>query len=249
MCYTATSIEEKSLKYAIHLADTPEEKEVYRKKLEELREKSKAYSDYYNVSGYDHPDLIAITEEGPRRLQWGLVPFWVKDELTAVKMRNATLNARGETIFEKPSFRGPAKERRCAILVQGFFEYHHANKRTYPFHVKLKSEETMILAGLWDYNRVMGRSTVSIVTTVGNKLLSKIHNNPNLKGGPRMPVILTIEEARLWVNAEPKEAKALIRPYPEDDIIAYTVPPLKGNQAIGNVPESREEFLYEDLDF
>ena len=246
MCYTVTSLEEKSLNYAIHLAEHFEDRERLRNQLERLREKYR--HDYHNISGFDHPDLICITAEGPTRLNWGLVPFWVKDELTAVTLRRSTLNARGETIFEKPSFRGPAKDRRCIVLLQGFYEYHHANKRTYPFHVKLKNQDTMILAGLWDHNEAMGRSTVSIVTTAGNELLSKIHNNPKLKG-PRMPVILSLEESRIWVNSNPDEAKSLIKPYANNDLIAYTVPPIKGKQAIGNIPESREEFIYEDLEF
>lgn len=94
----------------------------------------------YHVSGFVHPELPAITDELPTEiveLKWGLIPFWVKDEVSAIKISNQTLNARGETIFEKPSFRDSAKNKRCLIIVDGFFEYQHRGGKTHPHFINV----------------------------------------------------------------------------------------------------------------
>lgn len=118
------------------------------------------------------------------------------------KQWNNTLNARGETIFEKPSFRTSAKNHRCIIYVAGFYEHHHYNNKTYPFFIYRKDAQPMALAGLWSEWKnpdTGGRlNTFSIVTTKGNKMMARIHNNPKLKE-PRMPVILPSELEDEWL--------------------------------------------------
>lgn len=139
---------------------------------------------------------------------------------------NNTLNARGETIFEKSSFRTAAKNNRCIIYVDGFYEHHHYNKKTYPFYIYRKDKQPMALAGLWSEwkNPDTGGTlnTFSIVTTNGNAMMAKIHNNPNLEE-PRMPVILPTELEDKWLHSindelDIKAIKELIREYPEDEL-------------------------------
>jgi len=109
----------------------------------------KDFDPLYNVSAYAHPALPVITSEFPDNVQlfrWGLIPFWVKDEDTAKKMSNNTVNARAETIAEKASFRAPFKYRRCIVPVTGFFEFQEINKIKYPHFIRPKEAEAFALA-------------------------------------------------------------------------------------------------------
>jgi len=89
----------------------------------------------YQASGFTHPKMLIYqdSESEPIPATWGLVPHWVKDNAGKVQIWNSTLNARGESIFEKPSFRDAAKSKRCLIYLDGFYEHHHYNGKTYPF--------------------------------------------------------------------------------------------------------------------
>jgi putative SOS response-associated peptidase YedK len=252
MCYDIKSHKKKQLKEAVFKGADEVDIEQLELEIEELE---KMVPQYHHVSGFDHPDLIAVAADyKPHIFNWGLIPFWVKDNMAAEKIRNTTLNARGETIFEKPAFREAAKKRRCLILVDGFYEHHHCNKRTYPFYIKLKNNHPMVLAGIWDTWKHDDeyRKTLSVVTTGGNELLKKIHNNPRMEG-PRMPLILPPDTHHLWLKEiksdEDKETIInLIKPF-EGELEAYTVPALRGKNGIGNKPAAAEKKLYEDFDF
>jgi len=255
MCYNITFLTKKNLIYAKRLGRSEEDIAELNKKLKLFGEK---YFPKYHSDGFAHEDLLVFTNEAPLTPQffrWGLVPFWTKNEADAIKFANQTLNARGETIFEKPSFRGPAKKRRCVILVDNFFEHHHFNNKTYPFLIKLKNDEPMILAGLWDVwiNKETGEEikTVTIVTTEGNSLLAKIHNNPKLSG-PRMPVLLHPETIEKWLmpirdKIDQEEVQSLIQPYPSEELAYYTVRRLRGNNSVGNVPEALQQYVYAEV--
>lgn len=214
----------------------------------------------YHASGFQHPSLLIYTNESPRVpivATWGLVPFWVKDVDQKKKLWNRTLNARGETIFEKPSFRHAAREKRCLVYVDGFYEHHHYNGSTFPFYIFPKSGEPMVMAGLWSSweNPDNGEwlQTFAIVTTTGNTLLQKIHNNPKLEG-PRMPLILPAEIEDQWLaevdeDLDIKKIQELIRPYPEEELDYYTVGKLRGKEYRGNVPEINKPLPYPELTF
>tara|TARA_R100001369_G_scaffold92866_1_gene140664 strand:+ start:35775 stop:36539 length:765 start_codon:yes stop_codon:yes gene_type:complete len=212
----------------------------------------------YHASGFQHPKLLIYTDRSPDLPEvatWGLVPHWVKDRTQQQKFWNNTLNARGETIFEKPSFQDAARDQRCLIYINGFYEHHHQNGKTYPFYISSLNNEPLILAGLWndwkDPETNISKNTFSIVTTEGNSLLEKIHNNPKLQG-PRMPVILPAELADNWlfpVNDEldTKSLQELIKKYPEDELTAHPVKPLRGKNYLGNVEEASKIFSYPEL--
>jgi putative SOS response-associated peptidase YedK len=191
---------------------------------------------YFAVSGFAHPRLPVITSEGKfKALRWGLIPAWVKDWENARKLRVQTLNAQGETIGSKPSFRGAVKDSRfCVVPVNGYYEWHHhANGQKYPFFIYPKQEPYFLFGGLYEQwiNRELGEvhHTFTVVTTPANERMEKIHNSKK-----RMPLILTTEQAKLWLDRELpfNEKKKLITSYD---------PALMLDHSIGKLITSRKE--------
>jgi putative SOS response-associated peptidase YedK len=254
MCYDIKASFESQLSRAERRGDL--------RAIEEIKEKLIPFTDLplHHASGFSHPELLIYTNDSPDFPEvaiWGLVPHWVRDEEQLQKTWNNTLNARGETIFDKPSFRDAAKHNRCLIFIDGFYEHHHYLKKTFPFLIQKKDKTPMALAGLysvWKNPKTNGLiKTFSIVTTKGNPLMSKIHNNPKLKEA-RMPLILpeALEDAWLIAietDADVQDIQNLMQPYPEQDLKAYTVNKLRGKEYLGNVEEITQEVVYEDLVF
>ena len=156
---------------------------------------------YYFVSGFDHPYLPVITSEGIDLLEWGLIPSWVKDVKAAKELQSKTLNAVGETAFEKPAFKDSIIRQRCLVPVNGFFEWRDFNKVKYPHFIRTKSNDIFSIGGIFNkwVDKSSGeiRTTFSILTTPANPMMEKIHN---LK--KRMPLIIAPEDETLWINPE-----------------------------------------------
>lgn len=251
MCYTVSYLTKRKVKYARRAgADEAEVKEL-ELQLEELTATQPAM---YHVSGFAHPRLLCFTrEDGPRfdLFRWGLIPHWVKDAAQAAAIGRQTLNARGETLFEKPAFR-VAAQHRCLVLIDGFFEFFHFAKHTYPYHIRLKDGEPMALGGIhstWhDPQDRVALATVSIVTTEANPLMARIHNNPKAEG-PRMPFIVPRERDEAWLStdADKDRIASLIRPFDADALEAWTVAPLLGKHASPNLPQALEPYDYPEL--
>ena len=225
--------------------------------VEEIMEKLIPLTDLpiHHASGFSHPELLIYTDRSPdfpEVATWGLVPHWVQDDLQQQKIWNNTLNARGETIFEKPAFKVAAENNRCIIYVDGFYEHHHFKGKTYPFFIQRKDKMPLALAGLWNEWKTDeggALTTFTIVTTKGNLLLKKIHNNPKLKEA-RMPLILPPEIENKWLSiANQKAIEELIRSYPDNELEAYTVGRLRGKDYVGNIPEISDPVAYEELEF
>ncbi|WP_370479741.1 SOS response-associated peptidase [Tamlana flava] len=251
MCYDIKANLETQLKRARQRGDASA--------VEEIMERLVPYTDLpiYHASGFSHPELLIYTDESPdfpSVATWGLVPHWVKDDEGVKKIWNNTLNARGETIFEKPSFRYAAEHNRCLIYLDGFYEHHHYGKNTYPYFIYRKDGKPIVLAGLWsEWRRGNGgiMNTFTIVTTEGNPMMARIHNNPKLKG-PRMPLILTEEEEDKWLapideDLDKEAVMELIRPFPEEELTSHTVAKLRGKEYLGNVEEISKEVIYPEL--
>ncbi|MGQ8336284.1 SOS response-associated peptidase [Sunxiuqinia sp. A32] len=210
--------------------------------------------DLFFADGFNHPTVLIYTDSNPFipvSSTWGLIPSWSKD----LSIWNKTLNARGETIFDKPAFRESAKSKRCLVYINGFFEYHHFKGKTYPYYIFNKDETPMILAGLWNdwTDRSTGEilNTFSIVTTSANPMMACIHNNPKLNE-PRMPVILPEDYADEWLkpiksDSDKQVVSDLIKPFSQEKMDSYTVGTLRGKNAIGNVPESSSKVFYPEL--
>jgi putative SOS response-associated peptidase YedK len=256
MCYDKSYLTKKLEKYGKRYARTPKEEAFIIEQIEKLNVPATYYA-----SGFSHPLAPVITDEHPDQIQaysWGMIPSWSKDTMTAVKLSNQCLNARGETIFEKPAFRSSAKSKRCLIIcIDGFFEHFHLDNHTYPHFIQMKNDEPMTFAGLWDRweNREEGvvRYTYTIVTTRANSLLTKLHNNPKREGGDsRMPVILPKELEYEWLKpindkANKELIQSLIQPLPDELMEAWPVRQVKGKKGVGNSELAVQPFKYAEL--
>jgi len=223
------------------------------KRFQAKFESPNLFEPIYHHSGFSAPLHPVIADESIQSIsffQWGLVPFWTKDESAAERMRTQTLNARAETIHQKPSFRAAIMTKRCLVLVDGFYEWREQAKKKYPYYISLTSNDAFALAGIWDkwLNEGTGelRHTFSIITTRANPLLERIHNTRK-----RMPVILKREDEKKYLekNLEANEIDDLLKPYEASQMQAYTVARLiSTKRANTNVPEVMKEFRYEGLD-
>jgi putative SOS response-associated peptidase YedK len=172
----------------------------------------------YNVAP-TQPVAVVRLNEGRRQfvlMRWGLLPSWVKDPKTFPLL----INARGESLSEKPAFRAAIKRRRCLIPVDGFYEWKTEGDRKQPYYVRARSGGPFVFAGLWEtWTGPNGEEldTVAIVTTEANPVLRHIHG--------RMPVILAPEDFGLWLSADADAlaACALVRPAPENALEAFPV--------------------------
>lgn len=248
MCYTIEQRLQAALKRAKYWNDE--------RNIQRIEEILKGFEDQYNASGFAHPKIIAYSNLAPYKpelFHWGLIPHWIKTEKDAKNIQNKTINARGETLFEKPSFRDAAKNNRCIIPVNGFYEHHHFKGQKYPFYIRHINNEPMNLAGIWSEwtNKETGEvlTSCSIVTTKANSMMAKIHNNPKLPE-PRMPVILPEGKEDEWLKATDHElVKEIIKPYSQKELHAHTVRKLSGKDSPGNVPEATKKYIYDELEF
>ena len=113
----------------------------------------KGVVEHWFANGFDHPELVLYTDGSPnepRLLSWGLVPTWFKDLGELARFRKQTLNARGETMFDKPAFRSAAEQRRAIVFVEGYYEHYHLGGKAYPFFIHLKGGAPFALAALWE---------------------------------------------------------------------------------------------------
>jgi putative SOS response-associated peptidase YedK len=174
----------------------------------------------------DLPVVSYDTRAGERRLdvmRWGLVPFWAKD----IKVGFANINAKAEGIESKPAFREAFQRRRCLIPFDCFYEWKKLGKDRQPYAVALRDRRLMALAGLSENWRSPAGERVrsfAIVTTACNALLAPIHD--------RMPVILAPENWSAWLGekeADLRQLKSLLRPYPADDMVIWPVDKRVGN--------------------
>lgn len=202
-------------------------------------------------SGFTWPTLPVIVGEGNKlnatAMQWGLIPSWTKDENQALELRKLSLNAKGETVAEKPMFRKAFQSGRCVIPALGFYEWREVNKKKYPYFIQDVQHEFLLFAGISEawINPDSGEEihTYSIVTSAANKLMEMIHNTKK-----RMPLILELNEANTWVFGNENEALNLVKPCRESMLEAYTINNLVSRaQSDRNVPEVQEKWGYPEL--
>lgn len=253
MCFNARYGIKAALKRAMH--DGRNEDAEYWRALLEKYDATFSLKDFFQVSGFAHPKIIVYEDSKPlvpNLSVWGLLPDWAKNPES---IWNSTLNARGESIFEKASFKKSAEEKRCLIPVEGFYDHYYFRGKNYPFYITHKLGETLYFAGLWNdwTNRETGEimNTFTIVTTRANSLMAKIHNKPKVSNDPRMPVILTDDIRELWLNPlSRKEIQELaVFEFPDSMLDAWTVKKLSGKDSPGNVPEASTKFEYKELIF
>ena len=171
----------------------------------------------FNVSPSQLVPVVRAKEEGPalEYMQWGFQPHWMQGK----SKRPPPINARGETLLERPMFKGAAKSGRCLIPADGFYEWKvvPGQKTKQPMHIRLKGGDVFAFAGLWTWGGEEIGPTCAIITTAPNDLVAAIHD--------RMPVILTEHGERLWMDADAptEEALSVLAPYPADLMEAFAV--------------------------
>jgi putative SOS response-associated peptidase YedK len=151
-------------------------------------------------------------------LRWGLVPFWSNDP----KIGNRMINARSETVQEKPAFRAAFRKRRCLILADGFYEWQKTAGGKQPMYIQRRDGQPFGMAGLWESNDRFGEllQTCAIITTDANEMMAPIHD--------RMPVILQPRDHLQWLDADEKDltrVQSLLRPLEEGLLTAWPVSP------------------------
>lgn len=206
----------------------------------------------FHVNGFSFPTCPIILSNSPNILstaRWGLIPFFIKTENEAIKIRSMTLNARGETLFEKPSFRHAALKKRCLIPASGFFEWHTKGKFKIPYFITDVDECGFSIAGIYDdwVNPETGEmlGTFSMVTTEANSLMAKIHHDKM-----RMPCIISPSNREIWLdeNSTKQALSKCMVPYPTEKIKAWTISKLiNSRHENSNVPEVILPFLYTEF--
>jgi putative SOS response-associated peptidase YedK len=187
----------------------------------------------YNIAPtQDVPIIIARSPNRVVMMRWGLVPFWAKDP----KIGNRLINARAETISTSPAFRSSVKKRRCLVPATGFYEWRKTSSSKIPYYCHLKGDSFFAFAGLYDrWKAPEGTDllTFTIVTTVPNALVSKLHN--------RMPAMLRREDEDAWLRSgelQVPEMMRILRPYPAGPMEMYPV-----SHLVGDPRNESEEFV------
>jgi putative SOS response-associated peptidase YedK len=177
----------------------------------------------YNIAPTQSVPTVLQTSASTNRqlkmLHWGLIPSWAKDSKMGAKL----INARAETVAEKPAFRSALRQRRCLVLADGFYEWQQQEqkKQKQPFYFRLSEERPFAFAGLWEHWEGEDGQEIescTLLTTEANELMQPIHN--------RMPVILDPKDYDLWLDLEvkkPELLQPLLHPYRSEEMTAYPV--------------------------
>ena len=191
---------------------------------------SNAFTKNFNAAPSQNLPVVTNTEPATINLfRWGLIPFWAKDMAIGNKM----INARAETLTEKPSFKTILKNKRCLVIADSFYEWKKSAGTKKPYRILLKTEELYSYAGLWNMWRDAEGNTINsftIITTTANIMVHELHD--------RMPVILHRENEKQWIdnNSDIPSLIELLKPYPHDLMKMYPVSPLL-NSPSNNSPD------------
>lgn len=177
--------------------------------------RSAIYKARYNCA--PSQDLAVISDENPGTMslyRWGLIPFWAKD----ISIGNKMINAKSETILEKPSFKNSFRNKRCLVLADGYYEWQKETEKI-PYRITLKDRSPFALAGIWDKWVTPDGEIIhsfSILTTGSPPEMKLIHD--------RMPVILERKDEKKWLERTGEsELLEMLRPFPVKKLSAYPV--------------------------
>ncbi len=213
------------------LAKTP-------KQLEKRYQASAKFGDNSPIPNYNiapthwHPVITSDVPEGIQLFKWGLIPFWAKD----TRIGSRLINARSETVLEKPAFRSIHKKR-CLVPLDGFYEWKKEGTNKIPYRIILPKTDIFSVAGIWERWENPEKeiiSTFTILTQAPNTLMRAIHD--------RMPAILYPEQERIWLDMDlsAREVLQIIAPFPADLMKAYRV-----SNRVNKVRENDKDLLEE----
>ena len=208
-------------------------REAYRQIFRAERLPSSNFPPRYNIAPTDPIPIIRVdTRDGARELimaRWGLVPWWMKE-----MPKIPHINARAETVHQKPLFKEAFQKRRALIPATGFFEWQKRADGKQPYRFRRQDLEPFAFAGLWEFARLGGKDILSAAIIVGepNPLAAAVHD--------RMPVILDPDDYDLWLDpaASVDELRALLRPFPAERMHAYEV-----SRTVNSVKNDTEECI------
>jgi putative SOS response-associated peptidase YedK len=183
----------------------------------------------YNIAPTQEVAVVRVTSAGEKRslalLRWGLVPAWAKDP----SLGNRLINARGETVGEKPAFRNSFRRQRCLVLADGFYEWQKLAGRKQPHYFRLQDGRPFAIAGLWarwQQGEQEAIESCTLLTTEANPVVADVHG--------RMPVILGPEHYDAWLDPgtfRADQLQALLEPYSGTDLEAFPVSTLVNSPA------------------
>lgn len=166
-------------------------------------------------------DIVCVVQTNPDEIQsivlhWGLIPSWTTDR----KKLGSLINARAETLVEKPAFREAMKTKRCLMPMSGFYEWHQEEGVKQPYFFRKTNQDLLAVAALWDTWQGEGEVIHSccLITTEANPLMLPVHH--------RMPVILDEQAQAIWLDnsqGDKEQLMELLKPYPHDDLEGYRV--------------------------
>jgi putative SOS response-associated peptidase YedK len=187
-----------------------------------------AFEPRYNIAPTQYVAAIRLNDERQAEgvmLRWGLVPSWARDPAIGNRM----INARAETIAEKPAFRAAFKRRRCVVLADGFYEWQAGQDGKQPFYIHAADDRPLALAGLWEHwdKGDEPLQTCTLITTRANRFMSELHD--------RMPVVLDAAHYRDWLE---RPDPGLLEPGPEGLLKAHPV-----SRAVNNPKHEGEELI------
>jgi putative SOS response-associated peptidase YedK len=188
-------------------------------------------SAHYNIAPSQMIPVVRDLGQGRELalLKWGLIPSWAKDPTIGIKL----INARAETLVDKPAFRIAYRRRHCLIPADAFYEWKPVAGRKQPYCIRMADQGPFGMAGLWEHwVNPSGQAveTCTIITTDANTLVRELHD--------RMPVILAPDDYAAWLDAGIAKAQELLRPYPPDQMTVYPV-----NLRVNNVKNDDVECL------
>ncbi|MFN4298658.1 MAG: SOS response-associated peptidase [Thermaurantimonas sp.] len=237
MCYSVSYLTHKNEVYARRLGVTADSQPTFFNQLNQTK-------DFLGIGwfkyGFDHPGLpVLIHYNSPFSIIpafWGLIPKWARTIEQQKKIINNTLNARIETLSEKPSFRNSINNR-CIVVLDGFFEYQQVNKIKQPHFIRYSDHRPMFVAGIFENSpeTLPYALSVSILTRPANSFMQKIHNTEE----PRMPVIMELEDVDVWLHENFKTAVNHLLAIQVNDLYSVQVRKLIGKEGVGNSPEAQ----------
>lgn len=264
MCYRVSYLTQKALKYAKYYGEDEGHVKELEQQLDVFKGKVKSV---YQALAQDTiaPELPVVTNEQPKTFnlhKWGIVPHWANEYDDDLRRRFVV--SQSEEMFNKNIYKESAAEKRCLIMIDGYFDHHHRFGKTFPYFIHQKNGDPMMLAGLWsrwlDQKNEMELDTVAVLTTRGNRQMQEIHNNPEMlkrknSVSSRMPVIVPREMWDTWLNpnsiADPIDQKKLIEevcvPYPDELMESYTTYPLNRGRELINSSEVGQRRDYPEL--
>ncbi len=196
--------------------------------------RAEALKPIYNAAPTQNLPVILNSEPTTINLcRWGLIPSRAKEE----RIGNRMINARAETLLQKPSFRTPFKKQRCLVLTDGFYEWKKTSDGKIPHRVSMRDDEPFAFAGIWEVWKTPDGEDVksfSIITTEPNELMKPLHN--------RMPVIIKQENEEKWLQEiDISEAQKMLEPYPFEGLEAYPI------STLVNSPRNNSEEIIRPL--